>query len=285
MPAERSSITDEELLTRLARGDHQAFSELYNRYWEDAFNAAYARLRDEEQSQDIAQNVFVSIWDRRGKVRIDNFRAYLLTAIKFQVIKYSTRNPYRSVFVEDFSNFMLSPAVIAATNRDLQAEVDAGRFRMDLYYRLNVFPITLPPLRDRLDDIPVLARHFIEQCSRKLGRPPARLTPSAIEALQHYSWPGNIRELEHIIERAILINREDAIHSVALPAVTPKREPPKPDQYTLGDMERHHIIQVLKQCRGKVAGQGGAAELLKMHSSTLNSRIKKLGIQKMRDVL
>jgi transcriptional regulator with GAF, ATPase, and Fis domain len=175
--------------------------------------------------------------------------------------------------------------VIAATNRDLQAEVDAGRFRMDLYYRLNVLPLTLPPLRDRLDDIPALARHFIEQCSRKLGRPPVRLTPSAIEALQRYSWPGNIRELEHIIERAILLNREDAIHHVALPAVIPKKEHPNPDNYTLGDMERHHIIQVLKQCRGKVAGQGGAAELLKMHSPTLNSRMNKLGIQKVRDVL
>jgi RNA polymerase sigma factor (sigma-70 family) len=121
MPAERSSITDEELLARLARDDHEAFAGIYNRYWEDAFNAAYSRLRDAEQCRDIIQNIFVSLWDRRGKVTIDNLRAWLLTAVKFQVIKYSTRNSHRSVFVDNFSDLILSPD--RADDRLLQKDI------------------------------------------------------------------------------------------------------------------------------------------------------------------
>jgi RNA polymerase sigma factor (sigma-70 family) len=121
MPAERSPISDEELLAGLAHGDHNAFSELYNRHWEDAFNVAYGRLKDIEQCRDIIQNIFVSLWDRRGKVAIDNFRAYLLTAVKFHVINYSTRNPHRSVFVDNFSDLLLSPA--SADDRLLQKDI------------------------------------------------------------------------------------------------------------------------------------------------------------------
>jgi two-component system response regulator HydG len=174
--------------------------------------------------------------------------------------------------------------VIAATNRDLGAEVAAGRFRMDLYYRLNVFPVTLPPLRERLEDIPALAVHFAERCSQRLGKPLATLSPGVIAELQRYAWPGNIRQLEHVIERAVLLNREDTIRTILLPGTLAKEEAPKVDLTSMEEVERGHIIQVLRQCKGKIAGKGGAAEFLKMHASTLNSRIKKLGIQKLKDV-
>lgn len=174
--------------------------------------------------------------------------------------------------------------IIAATNRDLSAEVAAGRFRMDLYYRLNVFPLTLPPLRRRMEDIPALAAHFVGHYSRKLGKPAASLAPAAIADLQRHTWPGNIRELEHIIERTVLLNREDAIRRIILPDLHPNEEIPRTGPSSMEDLERDHIVEVLRQCKGKIAGKGGAAERLKMHASTLNSRIKKLGIKKMKQI-
>jgi RNA polymerase sigma-70 factor (ECF subfamily) len=136
MPAERWLVADEELLARLVKSDHQAFAELYNRYWEDAFNAAYARLKDLEQCRDIVQNVFLSVWDRREKVTIDNFRGYLLTAVKFQVFKYSSRNPHRSAFVDRFSELILSP--VGADDQLLQK---------DILWLLEQFLDTLPRKR------------------------------------------------------------------------------------------------------------------------------------------
>jgi transcriptional regulator with GAF, ATPase, and Fis domain len=174
--------------------------------------------------------------------------------------------------------------VIAATNRNLEVEVGAGRFRMDLYYRLNVFPLTLPPLRDRPEDIPALARHFIEQHSKKLGKRVPQLAPAVIADLQRYSWPGNIRELEHSIERSVLLNQEDTIRRIILPGSPAKEERPKTHLSSMEEIEKGHIIEVLRQCNGKIAGKGGAAELLEMHASTLNSRIKKLGIQKLKNI-
>jgi two-component system response regulator HydG len=169
--------------------------------------------------------------------------------------------------------------VIAATNRDLGAEVAAGRFRMDLYYRLNVFPLTLPPLRHRPEDIPALARYFVEKVSKKLGKPLAALSPALMADLQRYTWPGNIRELEHSIERAVLLNQEDSIRRIILPDSPAKEERPKTQRSTMEEIEKGHIIEILRQCNGKIAGKGGAAEVLQMHASTLNSRIKKLGIR------
>jgi two-component system response regulator HydG len=174
--------------------------------------------------------------------------------------------------------------VIAATNRDLDAEVEAGRFRMDLFYRLNVLPLTLPPLRERLQDIPALAHYFMQKYSRKLGKPVAELSDNAIADLQRYPWPGNIRELENAIERVVLLNRDDTIQAVALPGMSSKNTDQRVPDTTMEDVERRHIIQVLRQCGGKIAGKGGAAEFLKIHSSTLNSRIKKLGIHKVHEV-
>ena len=174
--------------------------------------------------------------------------------------------------------------VIAATNRDLGAEVAAGRFRMDLYYRLNVFPLTLPPLRHRVEDIPALAGYFVEKYSKKLGKPLPALAPAVMADLQRYSWPGNIRELEHSIERAILLNQEDTIRRIVLPGSPAKEERPKAQLSSLEEIEKGHIIEVLRQCDGKITGKGGAAEVLKINASTLNSRIKKLGIRKGKNI-
>ena len=181
-------------------------------------------------------------------------------------------------------NVKVNCRIIAATNRDLGAEVAAGRFRMDLYYRLNVFPLTLPPLRHRIEDIPALAAHFVQLYSKKLGKPVAALTPAVTAELQRHAWPGNIRELEHIIERTVLLNHDDAIRRIALPNLPQGHDVSKTNPSSMEDLERDHIIEVLRRCKGKIAGKGGAAEHLKMHASTLNSRIKKLGIQKLRQI-
>ena len=146
---EASPISDEALMARVAAGDHQAFSQLYDRHWEDAFNAAYGRLKDMEQCRDIVQNVFVSLWDRRGKVTIDNFRRYLLTAVKFQVIKYSTRNPQRSSLTRDFSELILSPT-----------GADDLLLQKDLLRLLECFLDTLPRKRRE-----IFILHFRENLS------------------------------------------------------------------------------------------------------------------------
>jgi transcriptional regulator with GAF, ATPase, and Fis domain len=179
--------------------------------------------------------------------------------------------------------------VIAATNRDLRAEAEAGRFRQDLYYRLSVFPVELPPLRKRPEDIPILAEHFLTLSARKLGRPAPRPTLAAVRQLQQYPWPGNVRELQHVIERALIIS--DGAHLVielpvgyAAPAREIRRPPlPDHDDRVLTDaevrrLEADNIRAALRRASGKVSGPGGAAELLGMKPTTLASRIKALGL-------
>jgi len=175
--------------------------------------------------------------------------------------------------------------IIAATNRNLEKEVAEGRFRIDLYYRLNVFPLLLPPLRDRKDDIPVLARHFVETYSRKSGKVITGLSDKAIDDMMAYSWPGNIRELEHLIERSVLLTKGTVITELPLPRSNRSSSPEVPifDKErvkSIDEIERDHILSVLKKCNGKISGAGGAAELLNLNVSTLNSKIKKLGIEK-----
>lgn len=164
--------------------------------------------------------------------------------------------------------------IIAATNRDLEKEMAEGRFRMDLYYRLNVFPLYLPALRDRREDIPLLTDHFIQHFSQKIGKAPMRISHNFMQELLHHSWPGNIRELENTIERAVLLAQEGLI----------KQTSPAPAQSkmlaSMEEHERNHIIEALRKCNGKIFGKNGAAELLGLKVSTLNSRIKKLGIEK-----
>ena len=170
--------------------------------------------------------------------------------------------------------------VIAATNRNLEKEVAEGRFRMDLYFRLSVFPLTIPPLRERKEDIPLLTQHFIEYYSKKIGRSIKGISPDLLNNLISHQWPGNVRELAHTIERAVLLSKDDEIKHINLTQINLIENRIESRVKTIEENERDHIIDVLKKCNGKVFGKGGAAELLDMNASTLNSRIKKLGIEK-----
>jgi formate hydrogenlyase transcriptional activator len=173
--------------------------------------------------------------------------------------------------------------IIAATNRDLEKLMEEGRFRMDLYYRLNIFPIHLPPLRNRREDIQALASHFIRRFAKKTGRKINTISNKALQELIEYHWPGNIRELEHLIERSVLLATGDTIHQIHLPsqkqstAISFKQEV---SIKTIADNERDHILNILKYCKGRVSGAGGAAELLGVPPSTLNSKMARLGIRK-----
>lgn len=170
--------------------------------------------------------------------------------------------------------------VIAATNRNLEKEVAEHRFRLDLYYRLNVFPLILPSLRERREDIPILANYFAEYYCKKIGKQPAVITTGAMDNLLKHTWPGNIRELENTIERSVLLMQDNTIKNVLLPLPHEKEPVMEAKTKTIEENERDHIINVLIQCQGKIFGKGGAAEILGINSSTLNSRIKKLGINK-----
>ena len=173
--------------------------------------------------------------------------------------------------------------IIAATNRDLLKEVQDGNFRSDLFYRLNVFPITLPPLRNRKDDIPLLAGHFINRLARNTGKKAIRLSSNAMKDLMAYDWPGNVRELEHLLERSILMSKTELIREVNLLNASHTSSEPEAAETLIKtslENERDHLLFVLRKCNGKIYGRGGAAELLDMHVSTLNSRIRKLGIRK-----
>jgi PAS domain S-box-containing protein len=183
--------------------------------------------------------------------------------------------------------------ILAATNRNLQEEIEACHFRQDLYYRLSVFPITVPPLRERLKDIPLLARHFVDRAYARLNCPQVRITAQQIHLLQRYNWPGNIRELQNVIERAVILARGGVLrlemvlpvkmiesvhpHSVraqtAVPSGIIREEKWK-------ERERENILAALKKARGKVYGAGGAAELLGVKATTLAYRMKVLGISK-----
>jgi len=171
--------------------------------------------------------------------------------------------------------------VIAATNRDLEEEMAAGRFRMDLYYRLNVFPILLPPLRERKEDIPDLANYFIDLFIQRENKLVSGLSEEVIRALQDYHWPGNIRELQNVMERSALLANGRIITSVLIPVRSKKDVPASGTGLkTMTETERDHIIAALEMCHWQIYGKGGAAELLDMNGSTLHSRMKKLGIKK-----
>jgi transcriptional regulator with GAF, ATPase, and Fis domain len=172
--------------------------------------------------------------------------------------------------------------IIAATNRNLEEEVAAGQFRQDLYYRLNVFPIVLPPLRERSEDIPPLASFFLARYSKNTGFKVTSIANKVMQELKNYRWPGNVRELEHLIERSILLAGDTVIREVDLPN-TQKDKKTEQDVFfngTLDDVERAYIIQILKRCSGKISGDGGAADVLDIPSTTVHSKIKKLGISK-----
>lgn len=174
--------------------------------------------------------------------------------------------------------------IIAATNRNLEKLMEEGKFRSDLYYRLNIFPIQLPPLRKRREDISQLASHFIMRFSKKAGKKITNFSNKALEQLQQYDWPGNIRELEHLIERSVLLTTGNTIKELDLPnkksgSVTESGSESFKIQ-TIFENEKEYILKILKHVNGQIAGEGGAAEILGIPPSTLNSRIKKLGIRK-----
>ncbi len=171
--------------------------------------------------------------------------------------------------------------IIAATNRKLENEIKTGNFRSDLFYRLNVFPITIPPLRERKDDIPILANHFLAKSAKNIGKKINTISDKVMEELINYNWPGNVRELEHLIERSVILNK-DIINEIHLPQIEQKDIAPNEDNVvkTIHENERDYILSVLKKCKGKKGGTDGAAKLLGIPVSTLNSKIKKLQITK-----
>jgi PAS domain S-box-containing protein len=169
--------------------------------------------------------------------------------------------------------------VIAATNRDLEKEVEAGSFREDLYYRLSVFPIHIPPLRERKDDIPILVRYFVEKYSAKIGRQIERISQDAMDRLQNYHWPGNVRELENVIERSVIISRGRQLE-LGRWMIRESTATESSNIATMEEVEREHIIKVLRMTKWRVSGDKGAAKILGMNPQTLFSRLKKLGISR-----
>ncbi len=178
--------------------------------------------------------------------------------------------------------------IIAATNRDLKMEAEAHRFREDLYFRLNVFPIHSPPLRERGTDIHLLATHFLEQASQKFGKKDCKLRQSDLKPLQAYNWPGNIRELQNVMERAVITSQQGRV-TIDLPLSTSKLEPaikeePLIEENIIPDDEmqrrvKRNMLAALEQCDWKLFGDDGAAALLKIKPTTLASRIKRLGLK------
>jgi transcriptional regulator with GAF, ATPase, and Fis domain len=172
--------------------------------------------------------------------------------------------------------------LIAATNRNLEEAVRVGQFREDLYYRLNVFPIYLPPLRERQEDIEPLTNFFVGKYSRNSGRKISKIAPKVIQQLRSYTWPGNVRELEHLIERSVLLASDSILQEVYIPrsTTTEKQGPAQLANRSLEEVERSYIIEVMKRCAGKISGAGGAADILQIPGNTLHSKMKKLGITK-----
>ena len=182
--------------------------------------------------------------------------------------------------------------IIGATNRNLKAEVAAGRFRQDLYYRLHVFPIRVPPLKERMEDIPLLAQHFIDLSVRELRCPKPRLTRAALAQLQAYNWPGNIRELRNVIQRAVILARGGPLRfDLPMSQPPPRTSCPKPapaggparkflTEIEMQQRERENLLAAVEAADWKVMGSGGAAELLGLKPTTLFSRMKKFGLAK-----
>jgi len=168
--------------------------------------------------------------------------------------------------------------LVAATNRDLEQAVRAGRFRLDLYYRLNVFPVFVPPLRERKEDIPLLALYFLKIYATKIGKTFEGIPKSEMDKLVHYDWPGNVRELENLIERGVILSPGPMFRVPELGG-RPTELHPRAD-VTLNENERRHILWTLQKTGWKVRGRGGAAELLDIHPSTLAFRMKRLGIKR-----
>jgi transcriptional regulator with GAF, ATPase, and Fis domain len=171
--------------------------------------------------------------------------------------------------------------IIASTNRNLKEEISKGRFREDLFFRLNIFPITIPPLWQRKEDIPLLAKHFMEKYNKQFGKNITEIPEETMRLLQAKAWPGNIRELMGVIENAMITIKGSALH--ILDEIDSDYQVTKQEMQSakgLTDMEKTHIVHVLKDTGWKIEGPNGAAKLLGLHPSTLRNRMKKLGIER-----
>jgi transcriptional regulator with GAF, ATPase, and Fis domain len=169
--------------------------------------------------------------------------------------------------------------IIAATNRNLGEEVRNGKFREDLFYRLNVFPITLPPLRQRKEDIPLLVNHFVAKFNTKIGKKIETVTKDTLNALQEYHWPGNVRELESVIERAVIVSQGTSLQ--VLDRFDTFRKPEETggqEIKAMAELEHDHVLQVLQKTGWRIEGKNGAAVLLGLNASTLRARMRKYGI-------
>jgi len=166
--------------------------------------------------------------------------------------------------------------IIAATNRDIEHEVSDGKFRKDLFYRLNVFPILIPPLRERREDIPQMIWAFVEEFKKRMGKDIETISKKSIEALQSYSWPGNVRELRNMIEHSMILSKSKNL-IINVPTIGSSEVH---TTHNLEEMERRHIVSVLERTGWRVAGKGGAAKILGVTRSTMYSKMKKLNIQR-----
>jgi len=166
--------------------------------------------------------------------------------------------------------------VIAATNRDLEQAVHTGRFRPDLYYRLSVLPLRLPPLRERVQDISLLVDYFLQKYGLRLGKRIRTVAPALLERLEAYPWPGNVRELENVVERGLVLSEGPHLKLEGwFPDVPAPRETRTP---TLDEAQREYILETLQRANSRISGERGAAKLLSLKPTTLESRMKKLGI-------
>jgi transcriptional regulator with GAF, ATPase, and Fis domain len=249
--------------------------ELYeSEFFGHAKGAFTGALRDRVGRFELAENGTLFL-DEVGEIPLE-LQAKLLRVLQEGELERVGEERTRRVNVR----------LVAATNRDLRAEAEAGRFRQDLYYRLSVFPIEVPPLRRRKEDIPLLADHFLQISVRKAGRSKPPLTLASVQRLQHYDWPGNVRELQHVIERAVITSTGNKLN-IELPSqtkVAPVAETPIANPVgvqtdaQIRQLEADNIRAALKAAGGKVSGPGGGAQLLGMKPTTLASRIKALGI-------
>jgi transcriptional regulator with GAF, ATPase, and Fis domain len=171
--------------------------------------------------------------------------------------------------------------IIAATNRDLNAAVAAGRFRADLFYRINVYPITVPPLRKRREDIPLLVEHFVRQIGADMGKKIDKIPKKVMEQLKAYDWPGNIRELRNVVERSLITSPSSKFQLADFSIEMHKSfSPPSNQRVSIDEIQKQHILHILKETGWKINGADGAAEILQMKPSTLRNRMKKLGIKR-----
>lgn len=179
------------------------------------------------------------------------------------------------------SSIKINVRIITATNRDLQTEVAEGRFRADLFYRLNVYPIVIPALRNRMEDLPLISNYFLSHHAKKTRKNITKFSHKAMQSMIAYHWPGNVRELGNIIERSVLYAKGDTIKEINFPTVDIS---PANDEeihlQSLHDVEREHILKVIKKCNGRISGPYGAAVILDVPSTTLISKMQKLGIKK-----